>query len=148
MKSIEATVRDWDPQPLARVPLASFQRWKQSLIEHINLLETTRSAHHPLGVRLKNMLTFIEDQCAAIARVEGSIVTIQAGKFFWFLVRLQQRQESMKTLIASDDPFIHQIDPALRRRIMKGWDLLTNVSSKFWSRVKALQRKARGVAGP
>ena len=57
MESVEAIVRDWEPQPLARVPVAAFQRWKRSLEEHIHAIEAARSAHHRRGVRLKNMLT-------------------------------------------------------------------------------------------
>ena len=143
METIEAIVRDWVPQPLARAPIASFQKWKGSLIEQIHAIEATRSTHHRLGGRLKNMLAFIETQCNDITRVNGSIVTIEAGKFFWFLVRLQQRQESMKATMSTDDPFVQQIDPILRRRIIKGWDLLTNAGGRFWPRVKVLQRQSR-----
>ena len=143
MRSVEVVVRDWKPQPLARVPTKTFQRWKQSLIDQLHVIDKTRSVHHSVDVRIKNMITFVESQCAAHVRAEGSMALIKAGAFFSFLVRLEQRQEGMKQLIPAGDPFIHQIDPVLRRRIKKGWELLTNVGGKFWPRVHLLQRQSR-----
>lgn len=57
----------------------SLSKWKGSLIEQIQAIEATRSAHPRLGVRLKNMLAFLGEQCAAITRAEGSVLTIMKG---------------------------------------------------------------------
>lgn len=150
MRSLDALVRDWTPQPLARASLKAFSNWKRSLTEHLNVIAPTRSAHHPIDLRLQNMLTFIEHECAAHARVDGPNVVIEAGKFFWLLARLERRQESMKRLIDADDPFVDQIDPALRQRIRKGWRLLYNADRNFWPRVHRLQRQIRTqrISGP
>lgn len=143
MPSMDAALRDLNPQPIARIPLKAFLAWKDALIKQLQVVEAERSAHHPLGQRLKNMAAFVDRECTACTRVNGATAHIQAGKFSWCLVRLEQRQEGMKRLIAADDPFVHQIDPVLRRRIKKGWNLLGNVNPKFWSHLKSLQRQSR-----
>ena len=143
MPSVDATVRDLDPQPLAQIPAKAFLEWKTALIKQLQAIEAGRSAHHPVGRRVQNMIAFIERECAAVAQMKGSTAVIQAGKFHWFLVRLEQRQEGTKRLLADDDPFVQQVDPLLRRRIKKGWDLLANVESKYWQLVHKLQRQSR-----
>ena len=73
------------------------------------------------------METFIKQQTLLLSRAEGSKVFVKAGGFYWFLVKLEQRQERMKALISlhdPKDPFVKELDPGLRKRIKAGWSLL------------------------
>jgi hypothetical protein len=135
MKSMDAIVKRWDPQPTATAVPDVFHKWRDTLLAHIKDLEAKRGANHPLEKRLRNMIDFVEEQSQTVVRSRGNKLLINAGEFHWFLVRLEQRQESMKALIEPDDPFVRAIDPALRRRIKAGWDAV-KWPTGYWSRVE------------
>lgn len=124
MEVVETTLRNLRPQPGARAATATFYAWRKSLLDQITRIEATRTANHPLGTRLKNMRRFIDEQTTSMSHVEGPKLVVEAGTFFWFLVRLLQRQEGMKTLIETGDPIMRELDPDLRTRIKAGWDVV------------------------
>ena len=121
-ESVETTVRKLNPQRIATSTVAKFDAWRQAVLDQVERIERNRTANHPLGKRLRNMSSFLAEELADISRVEGRKVFVQAGRFHWLLVRLLQRQESMKAQLAPDDPFVRELDPKLRRRIKAGWD--------------------------
>jgi hypothetical protein len=112
-----------EPQPLATVGVEAFDAWARAVLNRIAQLDATRSANHPIRTRLGNMASFITMQTKLIARPQGTKLTLKAGEFYWFLVKLEQRQEKMKAALKPGDPFVKAIDPGLRDVIKQGWDL-------------------------
>lgn len=135
MKSMDAIVKRWNPQPTATAVPAAFDQWRDALLAQIKDIEQTRGANHPLATRLRNMILFIQNQTQLVVRKRGKQLLINAGEFHWFLVRLEQRQESMKSVLHPDDAFITAIDPELRNRIKAGWSAV-RWPDGYWDRVK------------
>jgi hypothetical protein len=124
MEVVETTLKNLRPQPSAQATTTTFYAWRKSLLDQIARIETTRAANHPLGTRLKNMKRFIDEQTRSMSHLEGPKLVVEAGTFFWFLVRLLQRQEGMKALLEEGDPIIRELDPRLRKRIKAGWNVV------------------------
>lgn len=135
MKSMDAIVKRWNPQPTATALPARFYKWRDTLLAHIKDMERRRGANHPLEKRLRNMIDFVEEQTQVVVRSRGKKLLINAGEFHWLLVRLEQRQESMKSLIEPEDVFVETIDPQLRRRIKAGWKAV-QWPAGYWNRVE------------
>ena len=112
------------PQPVATASLEALNGWHDAVLGHIKQIEASRGVNHPISVRLKNVATFMDQQLALIATPHKGAVNLKAGQFHWLLVRLLQRQESMKALIASGDPLVKLLDPKLRREIKRGWEIV------------------------
>jgi hypothetical protein len=140
MESVEVTVRRIQPQPLATVSAGVFDAWSQAVLEHIAELDATRSANHPIGPRLRSMASFFTKEMKQMSRREGSKVLLNAGEFHWFLCKFLQRQERVKALLSSADPFVEAIDPALRRLIKQGWDV-PKWPPGYWKMVDQLRFK-------
>ena len=125
MESVETTLRRMTPQPVATASLEALNGWHNAVLGHIKQIEAgSRGVNHPISVRLKNVATFMDQQLALIATPHKGAVNLKAGQFHWLLVRLLQRQESMKALIASGDPLVKLLDPKLRREIKRGWEIV------------------------
>jgi hypothetical protein len=121
-KDLYAILKRKEPQPMATMSAAAVNAWMQAVLDYIDHVEATRSVHHQIGPRLKNMKAFI-------TRENSKKVIVKAGRFMWLIARLSQNQDNMKRTLSSNDPLVKVLYPGLLRRIDKGKDLLPH---KFW----------------
>lgn len=144
MESAEITLKNLSSQPRARLPRATFEIWRTSVLNQLTFIDANRSAEHHIARQVSGAQAFLKEQCAKTVRAAGDEVEIDAGRFYWFLCRLLARQERMKVKLSDGDPFTEQLDPVLRGRIKGGFDLLVgDEMPAFWKLRDELAERVR-----